>query len=176
MANGVLIPSSVAAEQIGSLVKTGVHATVAQQNGWVAVLGAKSTTAGQLDAYVITTPATATLATADFYMVYEAPIPTSTNGWKGLTDDPREFAVAATKPCSIYKPHIGDEIILTVDALAGTKGTNTFIVPADGTGALTWAANTTGVSLGYFLEGTTFVSIGNARVVAYKFRCVVANA
>lgn len=120
-AKSVVILSSVAAQNVDAYNKTGVHATVAQENGFVVVLGDKSTTVGQKDAYVVTTPATATLATDDFYMVYEAPIPT-VEGWKGLTDDPRKFSVAATVPFNMFKPKPGDEIIISADGLAGTKG------------------------------------------------------
>ncbi|MGI6227461.1 MAG: hypothetical protein ACOYJ1_14525 [Peptococcales bacterium] len=173
MANGILILSSAAAENIGSLVKTGVHATVALQNGFVVALGAKSTTAGQKDAYVVTTPATATLASDDFWMVYESPIPTI-EGWKGLTDDPRKFSIEAGKVFTMVKLLPGCEVVLSADALGGTKSTNTYVVPANETCALTWAANTTGVSFALKYEGDTFISVGNERVTAYKFRCVLS--
>ena len=174
MAKSVLIPCSIAADHVGSYVKSGKHATVAVENGHVVLRGAKSTTAGESDVYVTTTPATANLAAGDYYIVYDSPIPTVDSKYKGITDDPREFSIPATKTFSMFKPQVGDEIIITVDGLTGTKSSNTFVVPADGTTLLTWAANASSTSIGFELEGTTFVSIGNTRVVAYKFRCAKA--
>ena len=174
MNKSVVILSSVAAKNVDAFNKSGKHATVAVENGNVVVPGAKSTVAGEGDVYVCTTPATAGLATDIFHMVYEAPVPVVNGKYKGITDDPREFDVPAGTVFNMYKPQVGDELVLTADSIAGTKGTNTHIKPANGATKLTWAADATGVSLAYKLEGTTFVSIGNERVTAYKFRCVKA--
>jgi hypothetical protein len=172
MAYGVCVLSSVAAKNIDALNKTAKFAGGALENGNVVVLGAKSATSGESDVYVASTPETSTLTTDIFQMVYEAPIPLINSKYKGLTDDPREFNIAAGTVFSCYKPVVGDEIVLTAGGLAGDKSTNEYIVPANNTGKLTWAANATSASLGYKLEGTTWISIGNARVTAYKFRCV----
>ena len=172
MSKSVLILSSVMAQNVDSLIKSGVHATANLQNGFVVALGEKSTTTGMKDVYTVATPATATLSSDDFYMVYEAFIPVVNGKYKGITDDPREFEIPKGTVFNMFKPQVGDEIVLT--AVAGTKGENTYIVPANETCQLTWAANTTGVSLAFKLEGTTFVSIGNERVTAYKFRCVLS--
>lgn len=174
MTNSVVILSSVAAKNIDSFNKTGKHATVVIENGQIVVPGAKSTVAGESDVYVTTTPATAGLATDIFYMVYEAPVPVIGGKYKGITDDPREFNIPVGNSFNMFKPQVGDEIVLIDNSIAGTKDANTFIKPANGTTKLTWAADATGVSLAYILEGTTFISIGNARVTAYKFRCVKA--
>lgn len=173
-AKSVVILSSVAAKNNDSYVKSGKHATVAVQNGNVVIPGAKSNVAGEGDVYVTTTPATATLDSAIFHMVYEAPVPVVAGKYKGITDDPREFEVPAGATFNMYKPQVGDEIVITEAGLGGTKGLNTFVVPANNDVKLTWAANASGVALAYALEGTTFVPIGNARVTAYKFRCVKA--
>jgi hypothetical protein len=172
MSYGVAILSSVAAKNIDALNKSAKFTAGALENGSVISLGAKSSVAGEGDVYVAATPATATLGTDIFYMVYEAPIPVLNGKFKGLTDDPREFNIEAGKVFNCQKPMIGDEIILTADAVAGTKGSNGFVAPVNNTGKLTWAANTTGASLAYALDGTTFISIGNERVTAYKFKCV----
>lgn len=174
MSYSIAILGSVAAKNIDSLNKTAKYASGALENGNVIVLGAKSTTAGEGDVFTASLPATATLATDIFYMVYEAPVPVVNSKYKGITDDPREFNIAAGTAFNCYKPMVGDEIVLSTDGVDGTKSTNTYIVPANETGKLTWAANLTGVSLGYKLLGDTTISVGNERVTAYKFLCVLA--
>jgi len=170
----ILILSSVAAKNVDAFNKSGKHATVAVENGNVVVIGDKSTTAGEKDVFVCTTPATATLATDIFYMVYEAPVPVVSSKYKGITDDPREFSIPAGDIFNMYKPQVGDEIILSDDGIGGTQSTNTYIAPANATCELTWIGSLDTVSLGYKLEATTFISVGNERVTAYKFTCVKA--
>jgi hypothetical protein len=174
MAYSVVILSSVAAKNVDAFNKTAKFAGGALENGNVISLGAKSSTAGESDVYIAATPATASLETANYYMVYEAPIPLISSKYKGISDDPREFNIATSTVFNCYKPQVGDELIISEDGIAGSKSTNTYIVPANDTGELTWAANTTGVSLGYELDGTTFISVGSTRVTAYKFKCVKA--
>lgn len=172
--NGVVILSSVAAKNIDSLNKSGVCAASALENGNVVVIGAKSTTAGQKDVYTVTLPATATLATANFFMVYEPPVVLTDSAYKGITDDPRKFNIPAGTVFSMFKPQKEDEIILMADGLGGDKGSNTHVVPANNTGKLTWTSDISGVSLALLFEDTTFISIGNTRETAYKFRVVKA--
>jgi hypothetical protein len=172
MAYSILIPSSVAAKNIDALNKTAKCTAGALENGNVVKLGAISSTAGENDVYLASTPATATLATDIFYMVYEAPIPLINSKYKGISDDPREFNIAANTVFNCQKPMIGDEIILSEDGLGGSKSSNTYIIPANDTGELAWAADASTTSLGYLLTATTFISVGSTRVVAYKFRCV----
>lgn len=173
MAYSVLIAGEIAAKNIDSLNKFG-KAAVAVENGHVVALGDKSNVKGENDVYNVNVPATDTLASDIFYMVNE-PVNVLVNGkYSGLTDDPREFNIPAGKKFTMYKPLIGDEVVITADGLAGTKGTNTYVVPADGTTKLTWADDGTGVSLAYKYVGDTYVSIGNERVPAYRFICVKA--
>jgi len=173
MAYSVLVAGKIAAKNIDSLDKFG-KASVAVENGHVVVLDTKSNVKGENDVYNVNVPATATLASDVFYMVNE-PVNVLVNGkYSGLTDDPREFNIPAGKVFTMYKPMVGDEVVITADGLAGTKGANTHVVPADGTTKLTWAADASGVSLAYKYVGDTYVSIGNERVTAYRFICVKA--
>lgn len=174
MSYSVFIAGEIAAKNIDALNKFG-KATVDVENGHVVALGNKSATKGENDVYNVNVPATATLATDIFYMVNE-PVNVLVNGkYSGLTDDPREFNIPAGKKFTMYKPMVGvDEIILTADGIAGAKGINTHIIPADGTTKLTWATDITGVSLAYKYVGDAYVSIGNERVPAYRFICVKA--
>jgi len=175
MAYSVLIAGEIAAKNIDSLNKFG-KATFAVGNGHVVALGDKSNVKGENDVYNVNEPANA--ATDIFYMVNE-PVNVLVNGkYSGLTDDPREFNIPAGKVFTMYKPMVGDEIVITKDDIEGKKNdagvTNTYVVPAKNTTKLKWAANANGVSLAYKHVGDTYVSIGNERVEAYRFICVKA--
>ena len=173
MSYSVLIAGEIAAKNIDSLNKFG-KANFAVENGHVVALGEKSTAKNEAFVYTVNKPATDTLATDIFYMVNE-PVNVLVNGkYSGLTDDPREFNIPAGKVFTMYKPMIGDEVVITVDGIDGTKGENTYISPADGTTKLTWTDDISGVSLAYKYVRDTFVSIGNERVTAYRFICVKA--
>ena len=173
MSYSVLIAGEIAAKNIDSLNKFG-KAAVAVENGHVVALGNKSNVKGENDVYNVNVPATDTLASDIFYMVNE-PVNVLVNGkYSGLTDDPREFNIPAGKKFTMYKPMIGDEVVITADGLAGTKGENTHVVPANGTTKLTWTNDISGVSLAYKYVGDTYVSIGNERVPAYRLICVKA--
>jgi hypothetical protein len=181
MAYSVLNAGNIMAQHIDSLVKNAVYTAGALENGNVIVLGDLSSTSGEEEVYVASTPATASLGTDIFYMVNEPAMPLvgSTYQFKGLIDDPTEFNIAASTVFSCYKPQVGDEIILSEDGIAGTISTNTYIIPANGTTELTWASSTSTVSLAYELIDTTYIKVPGSifydtRITAYKFRCVKA--
>jgi len=173
MSCSVLIAGEIAAKNIDSLNKFG-KAGFAVENGHVVALGDKSNIKGENDVYNVKNPASATLATDIFYMVNE-PVNVLVNGkYSGLTDDPREFNIPADKVFTMYKPMVGDEVVITEDGLAGTKSDNTHVVPTNDSTKLTWTKTISGVSLVYKYVGDTFVSIGNERVTAHRFICVKA--
>lgn len=174
MAKSVVILASVAAKNIDSLNKSGVYAGGALENGHVVAIGAKSTTDGQKDVYTVTLPESGTLNSADFFIVYEAPVPVVGGKYKGITDDPREFEIPAGTVFNMFKPTKEDEIIISADGIGGDKNSNTHVAPANNTGKLTWTSNIDNVSLALVYEGDTFISIGNERVAAYRFRVVKA--
>ena len=174
MSYSVLIAGEIAAKNIDSLNKFG-KAEFPVENGHVVALGDKSNEKGENDVYTVNKPTNGNLATDIFYMVNE-PVNVLVNGkYSGLTDDPREFNIPAGKVFTMYKPMVGDEVVITVDSI-GTKGNNTYVVPAAGDTKLTWkdATNIGNVSLAYKYVGDTYVSIGNERVKAYRFICVKA--
>ena len=171
MAYSVLIAGEIAAKNIDSLNKFG-KANFAVENGHVVALGEKSTAKNEAFVYTVKKPAN--LATDIFYMVNE-PVNVLVNGkYSGLTDDPREFNIPADKVFTMYKPMVGDEVVITVDGIDNTSGKKTYIAPAGGNTKLTWTDSISGVSLAYKYVGDTYVSIGNERVPAYRFICVKA--
>lgn len=174
MSYSVLIAGEIAAKNIDSLNKFG-KANFAVENGHVVALGEKSTAKNEAFVYTVNKPAATALASDIFYMVNE-PVNVLVNGkYSGLTDDPREFNIPAGKVFTMYKPMVGDEVVITEDGITGTKGDNTHhIAPAGGTTKLTWTNDISVVSLAYKYVGDTYVSIGNERVPAYRFICVKA--
>jgi len=175
MAKSVVILASVAAKNIDSLNKIGVYADGALENGCVVAIGAKSTTNGQKDVYTVTLPNSTNVNSADFFIVYEAPVPVVGGKYKGITDDPREFEIPAKTVFNMFKPTKEDEIIISADGIGGGERDNRIhVAPTAGTGKLTWTSNISNVSLALVYEGDTFISIGNERVEAYRFRVVKA--
>jgi len=175
MSYSVLIAGEIAAKNIDSLNKFG-KANFPVENGNVVALGEKSTAKNEAFVYTVNKPASNTLATDIFYMVNE-PVNVLVNGkYSGLTDDPREFNIPAGKVFTMYKPMVGDEVVITEDGLNGTKVNDNYVyvVPSDDTTKLTWATDASNVSLAYKYVGDTYVSIGNERVQAYRFICVKA--
>lgn len=179
MAYSILVPGAIQATNVDSLVKIAKCTAGALENGNVVKLGDLSSTTGENEVYLASTPATATLATDIFYMVNEPVNVLTDSKYLGLNDDATEFNIAASKIFTCYKPMVGDEIIISEDGLAGTKSTNTFVIPANGTGELTWAANASTTSLGYQLVEATTITVPSStfyadKITAYKFRCVKA--
>ena len=175
----ILVPGMIMADNVDSLNKSAVYTAGAVENGNIVKLGALSTTTGEGEVYVVATPVTATLETDIFWMV-KNPVNVLTDGvYSGLNDDPTNFNIAASKVFDVYKPKVGDEITISEDGLGGSKSSNTYVVPANDSIELTWAANTSGVSLGYELLETTYIEIPSStfygrRKTAYKFKCVKA--
>jgi hypothetical protein len=179
MAYSILVPGSIAAKNIDSLNKSAVFTLAALENGNIVKLGALSSTSGEKEVYVAATPLTASLSTDTFWMVNEPVVVLTASKYKGLSDDPTEFNIAASTVFDVYRPQVGDEITISEDGIAGTKSSNTYIVPADNTPELTWAASSSGVSLAYELLETTYIDVPSAnfytgRKTAYKFKCIAA--
>lgn len=171
MAYSILISGQIAANHIDSLVKSGKCGS-ALENGNIVTLNELSTTSGEAEVYVASTPLTATLATDVFYMVDE-PVNVLVNSkYSGLTDDPREFNIAANKVFRATKPMVGDEIIVSEDGLSSTI--DAYAIPANESFELAWASSISGVSLAYKYIETTTIAVGSAHVTAYKFVCIKA--
>ena len=175
----ILVPGMIMAENVDSLNKSAVYTAGAVENGNIVKLGALSSTVGEGEVYVAATPATSTLATDIFYMV-KNPVLVLTDGkYRGLTDDPTLFNIPASTVFDVFKPMVGDVIILSEDGIGGTKSSNTLIIPTNGDLELNWAASASSVSLAFELIETTYIEVPSStfygrRKTAYKFRCIKA--
>jgi hypothetical protein len=179
MAYSILIPGAIMANNVDSLVKNAKYTAGAVENGNVITLGALSSTSGESEVYLAATPETSTLATDIFYMVYEPVSVLTDSKYRGLNDDPTNFNIAASTVFNCFKPKVGDEIIISEDGLAGSKSSNTYVIPANDTLELTWASSYSSVSLAWELIETTSIKVPSstfysASTTAYKFRCIKA--
>lgn len=177
MAQNVMIPSAIAAQDVNAWVRDAVAATNVD-NGNLVILSALETTAGQTEAWTALTPSTSNGLTG-VWVVYEPEEVRTAEKYKNLDPDPRNFYVPDGIVFSCFKPQLGDIVTMTADGLAGTKSTNTFVNATDGTGGLkpVWGATQTSSVFSMKLIETTYISIGSGaidsqRVVAYKFQVV----
>jgi hypothetical protein len=167
----ILIAGQIAANTLDNLVKSGKCGAVLE-NGNIVTLNSLSTTTGESEVYIASTPVTASLSTDVFYMVDE-PVNVLVNSiYSGLIDDPRDFNIAANAIFRATKPMVGDEIIVSTDGISGSL--NTYAIPANASHELAWSASLSGVSLAYKHIETTTITVGSTKVVAYKLLCVKA--
>lgn len=175
--HGVLIPQAIMATNIDSLNRSVVDAA-AIDNGWVMVMGAKSTTEGLSEVFEVSQPVTGSLA--NLWMAYSGDEIVVTDAkYKGLDPDPRNFFNAANKVFSAFKPQLGDIILATDEALAGTfiAGTTTHVNATNASWKLTWGNSQTASVLSFKLLGVSYISlatgaIDDQRVTAYQLECV----
>lgn len=175
--HGVLIPEQVAAMNVDSYNRSAVSAS-SVDNGYIVLLGAKSTTAGETEVFTATAPATGSLS--GLWMVYQGDEVVITDArYKGLDPDPRNFFVPATDVFSVFKPQIGDIILVTSDSLSGSRpgATYNFLNATNGTMKLTWGESQTASVLSYKYLATKYISlatgaIDSQRVTAYEFECI----
>lgn len=178
--HGVLIPEAVAASNIDSYNRSAVCASVLD-NGMVVKLTTRSTTAGEGEVFTAVVPSTANGLT-NLWMVYSGDeIPLTDSRYKGLDPDPRNFFTPAGKTVSVFKPALGDIILVNAEALAGTfiLGTTLYVNATDTTGGfnLLWGNTQTASVLSYKLVNVKYMSLATGaidtqRITAYELECV----
>lgn len=173
MAYGLVIPVKIAAQNVDAWNRSAVSDTI-QENGNIMELVAKSATAGEGEVWTAVQPAT--LHLANLWMVLEPEVVVTDSKYKGLDPDPRNFTVAANKVMSVYKPALGDLILVTTDAIAGDIATGDYPTATNADWQLTWAA-AAGAGLTYHRVETTYISIADGginpqRTTAYLLECV----
>lgn len=78
--------------------------------------------------------------TTGLWMAYAPEVVVTDGKYRGINPDPRDFYTAANTIFDAFKPQVGDIVTLTDEAISGTKSTNTYIVAANGSYQLAWAA------------------------------------
>ena len=176
MAHGILIPASVAAANVDSYVRH-AKAAVELDNGNVVSLTALTGVAGEREVWTAAVPATgATLK--NLFMVGEPEIVVTDSKYKNINPNVQDFYNVAGDVFTAFRLQLGDVVVLTADALGGTKSTNEYIVATNATAELTWAAAAvSGVSLKLlateYISLPTLGTIGDTqRQTAYRFEVV----
>ena len=182
MAHGILIPEAIAATNIDSYNRSVVCAS-ALDNGNVVKLTGKSTTAGESEVFTAVEPTTSAGLT-DLWMIYSGDEIVVTNAqYKGLDPDPRNFFNVAGKTVSAFKPALGDTILATTDAFAGSyvpSGSVTTHVNATNSSGgfkLLWGTSQTSSVQSWKVLGVKYISLATGaidtqRIAAYELECV----
>ena len=150
MAYGVLIESSIQAKDIDALNRSAVGAIAVAGAGLVAVTA--PTTQGE-DRWTITAPVTGALG--NLWMAYNPSAKYLTAEGltlAGVSADPRVYTNPANKSLTIFKPKVGDEIVVTVDAVESASQASVvagdFLEPKNGQTTFTRIASATGATAG----------------------------
>jgi hypothetical protein len=177
MAYGIVNMSGCQAAENDALLRKAVCAT-AIENGMVMQLLTVSATAGEEDVFTATIPS-ATAGLTQLWMAAEPPVAKATSGTKsylGLNPDPRDARNEIGEVFTVFKPQIGDIVVLSTDALTGSKSTGDYVVATAADFQLNWAAAAvSGLSLKYL--ATTKIAIGDGTIAqagatAYRFEVV----
>ena len=189
MANhGVLIPEAIYAKDVDAYVRSAVSTATAVDNGNIVKLTTRSAVANEGEVFLAVAPSTGDGLTG-LWMVYSGDeIPVTDARYKGLDPDPRSFFTPISTSTerhvfSVYKPQLGDIILLTADAINGSyvaSGSPTTHINATNTGGveLAWATSIGVGILSYKLLAVKYISlatgaIDDQRETAYEFECVV---
>jgi len=164
MANAIVVQTRVQAEDIKAYNRVG-KASVDVKNGDALVLGALSK-----GVFAVTK---ANAVAKGLWMAY-APEIVSTNGFKGLDKDVRNFSIKAGEPIDMFKPVVGDFITVTEDFFKTKPEASKKIIELDSTGAYVAVASATASydGLGFNVVEETYIvvatgAIGADRVKAY---------
>lgn len=181
MAYGVLIESSIQAKDIDALNRSAVSATAVAGGGLVILTA--PTTQGE-DRWTATVPATGSLGS--LWMAYNPSakyITVNGKSFAGLSADPRDYTNDATKSFTVFKPKLGDQIVVTIDAVdaSGSSAVAGDILESkDGQTTLQRIAAITGATAGSTAFKIEWVGniqfpqagIGMANVKAFKAVCI----
>lgn len=86
--------------------------------------------------------------------------------------DPRELYNVAGKVFDAFLPHEGDLFVVTADALAGTQGTNAYVIAVNGSWKLNWAAAPVAGTFAAKLIKSTSIGGSTFNLPALKFEVI----
>lgn len=178
MTHAVAVLSKVAAQNIDSYNRSALG-TADLENGNLVCLATRNTAAtrGLEEVWDATKPATATLS--GLWMVYEPEIVdiiANSKTFRGIDVDPQDFYIPSGNVFSVFKPQLGDLVLLTADAFSNSRTAESYAIAADNSYELLWSTIGAGLSFKYL--ATEYVSLGsgainNQRVAAYLLEAVV---
>lgn len=176
MAYGIMLPVQVASKDVDAWTRSAVCAS-AVENGTLVVLTGKSTTAGEGEVFTAVLPTTANGLTG-VWMVGEPEVVLTAGKYKGLDSDVRNFRNEATKMFTVFKPQLGDLIMMSADCFSAAFSSNTHANCTDGAnGKLVWGNSQVSSVFSVKYLSTNYISIGtgavdNQRVVSYLVEVV----
>jgi hypothetical protein len=135
-AHAILIPDAIAAANVDAWNRSGVHATLPVDNGYIVALTEKSTTAGESEVFKAETPAASDPGLRGLWMVYEPQIVMTGGLYRGLDPDVRNFFTPALKVFSCFKLMVGDIITLTAPAFTAPYNSEAYAIATDTTGGM----------------------------------------
>jgi hypothetical protein len=174
MAYGVIIPVAIAATNVDSYNRSAISASIVENGSPVALL-TKSTTTGQAEVWDATTPATANLMSN--WIAYDPEL-VYTSSYRGLDPDVRNFRIPIGNTFSVFKPQVGDLLLMSEDCFSGAKSTATYAASADGQAQFVWTATSQSAScVALHYIATQYISIGTGaidtqRVTAYLMEVI----
>jgi hypothetical protein len=175
--NGVLVESRIQATNIDALNRSAVCSSNDIAGGGLVQLTAPSAQGNN-----VWTAALPTAVTGLWIAYNPSEKLTLVNGkyFAGLSADPRDYTNLATRPMDVFKPKVGDEIVVTIDAIDSTgsatvngdfieakTGQSTFTRVAAATGA---AASTTA----FQVEWVGNMDFPQAGIGMQQYKCVKA--
>lgn len=176
----ILMPTLTAARHIDTLNASFVH-TADLENGSVFQKGSISDVAGESQVYDVAVPATGA-GLKHLWMAFSPEdiitVDGAGNEYKLGQRDPRAFTNVAGLVFSAFKPQVGDKIKISAAGISGVKGTNNYVVAANGATKLAFSASIIS-GLTFRIIETTYFSIPSGtpsqRETAYLLECVTID-
>jgi predicted small secreted protein len=181
MAYSVIIQEKVAAADVVSYNATAVCGS-ALENGNVVRFTAISGSSGYSEVFHSAQPTTGSLSGLWMAASPEVVNVTAADGtvYRGINQDPRNFINAANALVDVFKPQVGDIVLLSEDAFSGARSSNTHANSGADRFDLVWGTTQVGSSLSLKYLATDYITIGSGsaigdtRLTAYRM-LVLAN-
>lgn len=175
MAYGVIIPAAIAAKDVDSFVRSAVCAS-AVENGNIVVLSGKSTTSGEKEMFTAVVPSTSNGLTG-VWMAYEPEVVLTAAKYKGLDPDIRNFRNEATKPFTVFKPQLGDLLLMSADCFSAAFSSNTHANATDSTGGLklVWGNSQTASVFSVKYLATEYISLATGAIDSQRIPCYLVE-
>ena len=175
MGYSILLKCQTMSDKIDSLNRS-IKCTSALENGFVVNLGAVSTTSGEGEVFIASTPIAST--PVGIWMVAEPEVVVTNSQYKGLDPDIRGFFIPASTVCTAFKTKKYDIIKLSADAFSNTKASASYVYAnvTSGSFDLAWATAESSATLLKWLSTDSLPiaggSPGNNRVTVYKMEVI----
>ena len=181
MANGVIVESRIQATNIDALNRTAQTESTDVAGGGLVALAPSGTQGNEV--WTATTPSDTLTGLWIAYNPAEHLTKVGDKLFAGLSEDPRDYVNIGGRPFDVFKPQIGDEIVITedcVDSSVSSAVAGDILESKAGQTTLARVAAATGATSGstaFKIESVFNLpfpqdGIGNAYVKAFKCLCV----